>query len=276
MKTFPRLPILSGLALLFKKSPMAVSHLLFACALLAVSPSAGSPKGKSSDPKTEGSRGSLAAHPDTVFEGVRYVSTSFLEDLFGQEGGWVPDRQKYVVTDSTGRRWTFTLDNPYMNIGDEVFNLGFPVRRGPDLLYIPLPSLLRILNGRLGYSIEAPPEVLAAAPVSGDSEAVPGVKPDPEGYNIFELGTEERDNGTLVSVRTAGKLPMESLWSPPHFILKFQRGLLAPEFPAKSPGQGLVKQIHAVQEKGLAQLTLNIPKAVDTVEVAYTEDAKPG
>jgi N-acetylmuramoyl-L-alanine amidase len=267
MKTFPRLPLLSGLAFLF---------------LLAVPHSAGSPKGKAPGTKTEAARGRLAAHPDTVFEGVRYVSTSFLEDLFGQEGGWVPDRQKYVVTDSTGRRWTFTLDNPYMNIGDEVFNLGFPVRRGPDLLYIPLPSLLRILNGRLGYAIDLPPEALAAAsaPEGGSSTAVdevaPGGKPDPEGYNIFGLGTEERDNGTLVSVRTAGKLPMESLWSPPHFILKFQRGLLAPEFPAKSPGQGLVRQIHAVQEKGLVQLTLNIPKAVDTVEVAYTEDTKPG
>jgi N-acetylmuramoyl-L-alanine amidase len=265
MNTLPRLPLLSGLAFLV---------------FLAVLPSAGSPKGKEPVSKPGSSRSPLpaplAAHPDTVFEGVRYVSTTFLEDLFGQEGGWVPDRQKYVVTDSTGRRWTFTLDNPYMNIGDEVFNLGFPVRRGPDLLYIPLPSLLRILNGRLGYSIEVPPEVLAAATAPGEAEAAPGVKPDPEGYNIFELGTEERDNGTLVSVRTAGKLPLETLWSPPHFILKFQRGLLAPEFPARTPGRGLVKQIHAVQEKGLAQLTLNIPKAVDTVEVAYSEDARPG
>lgn len=271
MPFLPPLRLLSGLAFLV---------------FFAVSPSPGSPKGKASGSGSETSRvalpGILAAHPDTVFEGVRYVSTSFLEALFGQEGGWVPDRQKYVVTDSTGRRWTFTLDNPYMNIGDEVFNLGFPMRRGPDFLYLPLPSLLRILNGRLGFAIEAPSEALAIAsgqedgPAAVRDGAARGAGPYPAGYNILELGTEERDNGTLVSVRTAGKLPMESLWVPPHFILKFQRGMLAPEFPAKSPGRGLVKQIHAVQEKGLAQITLNIPRAVDTVEVAYTEDTKPG
>jgi N-acetylmuramoyl-L-alanine amidase len=213
------------------------------------------------------------AYPDTVFEGVRYVSTVFLETLFGREGSWVPDRQKYVVQDSAGRKWTFTLDNPYMNIGDEVLNLGFPVRRGPDLLYLPLPSLLRILNGRMGYDIAPPqegaPNLAAARPVSVPPKPV---KPDPSGFNILELDTEDRENGTLVSVRTAGRLNMESYWVPPHFILKFEKGLLAPQFPTRAAGQGLVRQIHSVQEKDLAQVTLNITRAIDTVEVAYSDN----
>jgi N-acetylmuramoyl-L-alanine amidase len=70
---------------------------------------------------------------------------------------------------------------------------------------------------------------------------------------------------------------VEQLWVPPHFILKFEKGLLSPRFPLRSPGQGLVKQIHAVQEKNLAQVTLNIPRTVDTVEVAYSEEGEdPG
>lgn len=237
----------------------------------------------------QASRWQGGAFPDTVFEGVRYVSTQFLENLFGREGSWVPDRQKYVVTDSTGRKWTFTLDNPYMNIGDEVFNLGFPVRRGPELLYLPLPSLLRLLNGRLGYAISVPGSAFAGLEESEPSRGSPGAeapgkssgarayapRPGEAGFNILEVGTEERDNGTLVSLRTAGRLNVEQLWVPPHFILKFEKGLLSPRFPAKSQGQGLVKQIHAVQEKDLAQVTLNIPRAVDTVEVAYS-DEEPG
>lgn len=227
---------------------------------------------------TTESRWRGGAFPDTVFEGVRYVSTLFLENLFGREGSWVPDRQKYVVTDSTGRKWTFTLDNPYMNIGDEVFNLGFPMRRGPDLLYLPIPSLLRILNGRMGYGISLPTEVTTTPPPPrGHPQSTRPVptKGDPAGYNIFELNTEDRENGTLVSVRTAGRLDMESYWVPPHFILKFSHGLLAPQFPVKAPGQGLVKHIQSVQEKDVAQVTLNIPKAIDTIEVAYSDES-PG
>jgi N-acetylmuramoyl-L-alanine amidase len=164
-----------------------------------------------------------------------------------------------------------------MNIGDEVLNLGFPVRRGPDLLYLPLPSLLRILNGRMGLGLTLPSDVAFAVPGRpGISDAPPSPAGKPAardgGFNILELGTEERENGTLVSVRTSGRLEVEQLWVPPHFILKFVKGLLAPQVPARSAGSGLVKQIHAVQEKDLAQLTLNIPRAIDTVEVAYSED----
>jgi N-acetylmuramoyl-L-alanine amidase len=204
--------------------------------------------------------------PDTSFE-VRYVSAAFLEGLFGKEGSWVPDRQKFVIADQSGRKWTFTLDNPYMNIGDDVFNLGFPVRRGPETLYLPLPSLLRILNAH-GYSVSAP----AGTPEPAETASQ---KPAPAGFNILELGTEERENGTLVSVRTAGKLGWESFWVPPHFILKFDGGLLSPKFPAKTQGQGLVKNILAMQEKDLAQITLTIQKPIDTVEVAYSDES-PG
>lgn len=254
-----------------------LSILLFA--FLIPEPASASLELKSTS--SQESRWQGGAFPDTVFEGVRYVSTLFLENLFGREGTWVPDRQKYIVTDSTGRKWTFTLDNPYMNIGDEIFNLGFPMRRGPDLLYLPIPSMLRILNGRMGYGITLPTEIAAGPPAgTGRKPSAPPFRPslsknDPPGFNIFELGTEERENGTLVSLRTAGRLDMESYWVPPHFILKFGHGLLAPKFPAKAAGLGLVKQIQSVQEKDVAQVTLNIPKAVDTIEVAYSEE-NPG
>lgn len=244
--------------------------------LLLATPSQASLELKPSAPSTGRWQG--GAYPDTVFEGVRYVSTVFLETLFGREGSWVPDRQKYVVQDSAGRKWTFTLDNPYMNIGDEVFNLGFPVRRGPDLVYLPLPSLLRILNGRMGYAIASTAAGnRPGTPVPAISVPPKPTKPDPSGFNILELGTEERENGTLVSLRTTGKLKVDSYWVPPHFILKFERGLLAPQFPTRAAGQGLVKMIHAVQEKDLAQVTLNITKAIDTVEVAYSDNEEsPG
>lgn len=211
--------------------------------------------------------------PDTSFEGVRYVSSQFLENLFSREGAWVPDRQKFVLPDSAGRKWYFTLDNPYINIGDEVANLVYPVRRGPEFLYLPLPPLLRVLAQK-GWTIAAP-EAEAPAPAPAPKEK-PANKPIalPGGSNILDVGAEDRDNGTLVSVRVAGPMEWESFWVPPHFILKFQGGLVAPQYPLKAQGSGLVKSILTVQEKDLVQVTLNIPKAIDTVEVAYSGESQ--
>jgi N-acetylmuramoyl-L-alanine amidase len=211
--------------------------------------------------------------PDTLYEGMQYVSSLFLESLFSSEGAWIPDRQKFVLADSSGKKWYFTLDNPYMNIGNEVFNLGFPVRRGPEYLFLPVTALLRILNQR-GYAVEVQETPGKIEP------GLPSGRPDkslahntallPGGPNIFDIGAQERDNGTLVTVRTTGKLEYESFWVPPHFILKLQGGILAPQYPLKAPGQGLVKNILTLQEKDVAQITLTIPKAIDTIEVTYS------
>ncbi|MDQ3001087.1 MAG: N-acetylmuramoyl-L-alanine amidase [Fibrobacterota bacterium] len=213
--------------------------------------------------------------PDTSFEGVRYVSSQFLESLFGREGSWVPDRQKFVIPDTSGKKWYFTLDNPYMNIGDEVVNLIYPVRRGPQFLYLPLPSLLRVVNQRLGLAI-IPPEAFASVepdPVKPEKSPFKALSL-PGGSNILDVGAEARENGTLVSLRTAGPMEWESYWVPPHFILRFQGGQISPQYPVKSPGQGLVKSILTLQEKDLVQVTLNIPKAIDTVEVAYSGETQ--
>ena len=223
---------------------------------------------------------------DTSFEGVRYVSSQFLESLFGREGSWVPDRQKFVIPDSSGRKWYFTVDNPYMNIGDDVFNLIYPVRRGAEFLYLPVNSLVRLLNKSPGGSISLPEPAAPAEPTAREApgghegresrEEKPALKAIalPGGSNILDVGAEERENGTLVSVRTAGPMEWESFWVPPHFILKFQGGQLASQYPVKAQGQGLVKNIQTVQEKDLVQLTLNIPRAIDTVEVAYSGETQ--
>jgi N-acetylmuramoyl-L-alanine amidase len=207
--------------------------------------------------------------PDTSFEGVRYVSSRFLENLFAREGAWVPDRQKFVLPDSAGRKWYFTLDNPFINVGEEVDNLIYPVRRGPEFLYLPLPPLLRLLAQK-GWAIESPEPDAAPAPAREKPE--PKSAALPGGANLLDVGAEDRDNGTLVSVRVAGPMEWESFWVPPHFILKLQGGQVSSRYPLRAPGSGLVKSIFTVQEKDLAQVTLLIQKPIDTVEVAYSPE----
>lgn len=235
-----------------------------------------SPAPASQDGNQGGRKWQGGTFADTSFEGVRYVSSQFLESLFGHEGSWVPDRQKFVIPDTSGRKWYFTIDNPYMNIGDEVCNLVYPVRRGPEFLYLPVTSLVRLVNNRQGWSISIPEAAQPSPEQPVPRNEPPPIKPVafPNGSNILDVGTEERENGTLVSVRTAGPMEWESFWVPPHFILKFQGGQLAPQYPVKAQGQGLVKNIMTVQEKDLVQLTLNIPRAIDTVEVAYSGETQ--
>lgn len=248
-------------------TPMAMASILAAALLLP----AGARANVELKPKAGEPAGSWqgGAFPDTVFEGVRYVSSRFLENLFAREGAWVPDRQKFVLPDSAGRKWYFTLDNPFINVGDEVDNLIYPVRRGPEFLYLPLPPLLRLLAQK-GWAIETPEP--AAAPVPIREKAGPRAAVLPGGANLIDVGAEDRENGTLVSVRVAGPMEWESFWVPPHFILKLQGGQVSSRYPLKAPGSGLVKSILTVQEKDLAQVTLLIQKPIDTVEVAYSPE----
>jgi N-acetylmuramoyl-L-alanine amidase len=222
----------------------------------------------------------LGTFPDTAFEGVRYVSSRLLESLFRREGAWVPERQKFVLDDSSGRKWYFTLDNPYINIGDEVFNLIYPVRRGPEYLYLPLPPLLRILDQK-GWRLEVSDAVGGAAGNAAaglrtpDGQVGNASSPPAAGSpNLLGLSAEDREGGTLVNVRVSGPLEWESFWAPPHFILRFQGGKAGPDYPIKADGAGLVKSILTVQEKEVAQVTLHIPGAIDTVEVAYAPDTR--
>jgi N-acetylmuramoyl-L-alanine amidase len=247
--------------------PLAIASILAAALLLP----AGAGANVALKPKTGEPAGSWqgGTFPDTSFEGVRYVSSRFLENLFAREGAWVPDRQKFVLPDSAGRKWYFTLDNPFINVGDEVDNLIYPVRRGPEFLYLPLPPLLRLLAQK-GWAIE-PPEP-APAPVAAREKPEPRAAILPGGANLLDVGAEDRENGTLVSVRVAGPMEWESFWVPPHFILKLQGGQVSSRYPLKAPGSGLVKSILTVQEKDLAQVTLLIQKPIDTVEVAYSPE----
>ncbi len=225
---------------------------------------------------------------DTLFEGIRYVSSRFLETLFGHEGAWVPDRQKFLIPDSSGKKWYFTLDNPFINVDEEVYNLGFPVRRGPEFLYLPLPSLIRILAIK-GWRVEtiAGLDTVNSQPAADLTQSAggsgllanrnAGTNSEPrnaaETGNLLDLTVEERDNGTLVTVKTAAKLESETFWVSPHFILKLQHAQVTAKFPLKHGGAGLVKNILTVQEKDLAQVTLYIPREIDTVECNYLPDA---
>ncbi len=204
--------------------------------------------------------------PDTVFEGIPYVSPAILESVFGQRGVWIPDRQKYRIVDGTGAAWFFTLDNPFLIIDDEPYNLIYPVRRGPEKLFIPVPALVSVLNHRLGHTLRYDFDFSAPAIISKTTST--------QGPNLTSLQFEVRDNGTLLHIGAPEALAFQQFWVPPHFILRFQHGRTAPAVLGEKSGQGLVKKTIGIQEKNLAQVTLEIPGAIDTVQAQYDTQAK--
>ncbi len=204
---------------------------------------------------------SAQTFPDTVFEGVPHVSPEILEFLFDKKGVWIPDRQKFRIVDGTGAAWYFTLDNPFLVIDDEPYNLIYPVRRGPEKLFLPVPALISVLNHRLGLSLtyQFDHKTVAAAAKSAVSS----------GPNLTSLQFEVKDNGTLLDIGARSEMDFQKFWVPPHYIMRFQDGMLGPALTGEKPGRGLIKKTTGIQEKNMAQVTLEIPGVIDTVESQY-------
>ncbi len=218
----------------------------------------------------------IALNVDTTFENVEYTSHTALEKIFQHEAEWIPERQKLKIADTQGGFWYFTLDNPYIVIGEVPYNLSYPVRRGIEKLYIPTRPLAKLLSQKLHLSITLdtlPTKKIALAP----KHALPASDSVSNGSknvsdNIISINIDARENGDLIAIKTRSKMEIESFWIAPHFIFKIQNGQLSANINRKITGNGLVKSVTALQEKDVTQFTFNIPKNIDTVEAEYSEE----
>lgn len=209
--------------------------------------------------------------PDTLFEGIPYFRHARLEGLFGKKGRWLADLRRFEIEDEKGRTWTFAVDQPYLRLGKEVLNLSFPVRRGPEHLFLPagpLAVLLRDKAGLSGLDTLLPALLPPAAPPAPAAKPAAARADSAANGNILSVTAEEKDNGALVTVALASPLKAETFWVPPHFIVRFDKGRAPGELLGRSAGAGPVRSLELLQEKGVAQLTLRIPGPVDTVESA--------
>jgi N-acetylmuramoyl-L-alanine amidase len=93
---------------------------------------------------------------DTVFENMPYIRSELMDSLLGGYSRWVPSAQQLHFQDKKDRQWILTLDNPFVVIQGEVFNLTYPVRRDAEGLYLPLYPLLRLLHAKFAIDLPLP------------------------------------------------------------------------------------------------------------------------
>ena len=233
-------------------------------------------------------------YADTTFEDVVYVSVDFLGELFAAKPRWEPAAQQMRLRDTRGRDWVFTLDNPFVAVTTpggkaDTYNLTYPVRRGPERVYLPLHPVLRLLRSRFGIDLPLVPSEGAAGAAAGKSMPsgsgsikVPITAPLPRAGGsrttpgrITGVTLEETPDGTVLRIETPIRGPdgepaaqFQGVLTRPHFLVRAFGGTLAPDLPRRLEGEGGVQSVELRQQGKTAQFTIRLRGSRDSVELA--------
>ena len=214
---------------------------------------------------------------DTAFEDVTYVSAELLGALFGSTPQWQPAAQQLRLRDRKGRTWSFTLDNPFVAVEGTVYNLTYPVRRGPERVYLPLHPLLRLLKTRFGLNLPAGTAsleiatVTAPVPTPAASPAIPAATDGPPG-RVTAMTLEETPEGAVLHLRTTPGARWQGVMSRPHYIVRAFGGTLDAGVPRRLDGSGPLQNVEVRQQGTTTQFTLRLRGPRDSVMMTQDEN----
>jgi N-acetylmuramoyl-L-alanine amidase len=158
-----------------------------------------------------------------------------------------------------------------VSVQGQVYNLTYPVRRGPERIYLPLRTLLRLLGAR--FDIDIRPVGMAAV----ETPAAP--EPAAEGANLISgMTLEESGGGSVLRIRTGPAIRWQGIRTGSHYLLRAFEARLASDFPRKLRGAAgtPVTGVDAVQEGPVAQLTIRLRNPDDSVELLAETGETPG
>lgn len=183
----------------------------------------------------------------TVERGLVYVSVQDLADAFEIKKQWVGSVQRLVLYVGQVEA-TFTAWNPVVFVDDVPYNLPAPAIICGGSLCAPAEALVRLLDpitpGQLTWD--------AAANAFRLATAVCNVRPG---------SVEQRQNGTMATLRVQGDLPIEESTSEPNWLHLIILGgqVDARGFRQMAVG-GAVLQVLTYQYQNSAQISFRIDR----------------
>ncbi len=188
-----------------------------------------------------------------------YYSLSQLRNVIGGELLW--SRPGYSIKYALDtNRFLFTVESPYINLNDSVYNLLLPVRLVRGALFVPAETFTSILN-------LTSPDIISW---DADSEAL---RIDAEWYNITDLNISSKQNGILIEIFMTAPLRYEIYESEGNWLnIDFPNGKINRDKITAGLNRRHLYKINAFQFEGSAQISLRLRREYKKYYTTFKTD----
>jgi N-acetylmuramoyl-L-alanine amidase len=174
----------------------------------------------------------------------------------------IDDNLKKIILTIERVDITLSVDNPFVVIGENLFQMPLEVREYRSEIFIPVREFTTLLDRHLPGSYAYDPELRYLDVGFSDD------------INITDLYIEEKTNGSLIHISTT-KYFGENLnyWfdeSKYNLTVEFYTGRLDTLFMTSEDTRGLVLRNTAVQHPEIASITFRLSRYVDDITVTQT------
>ncbi|HDQ45535.1 MAG TPA: N-acetylmuramoyl-L-alanine amidase [bacterium] len=198
----------------------------------------------------------LADHPEASVpsierENILYMDVVSFFRLLGHTYFSSPENQKTVIRVGT-RVVAVTPLNPFVAVGDSVFQMAFPTIRESEKVYAPVAHFLDLIQGILPDRIHFDPKARRLQVIRSP-------------FNVTGIVIEEKDNGTLIRIFTTESFKLQDV---SHFIRQewLNVTLLGARVDsariASMPVSAIIKQIVPFQYRNSVQLSFLLDRKV--------------
>lgn len=176
---------------------------------------------------------------------------------------WNPLARTLQLQDSiSGKNLLWFEGNPWLRWGDSTNRMvNSQMVRANGTLWASLQGTIQALEILSSRKFRWVPDSLILAEL-------------PPASDIISFRLERRANGDVFEIRLARRIPYETFFHRPHFILRLQKAVLDSAAWVNPPTGSLVRRIVPVQEPATAQITFQVNDRCEGVEVLERDEGR--